>query len=140
MSEGPEGLMVVEIAQDRALVWTAGVEPGSVPTVLRPPAERARHEHLRKAQREFGREQDHQDPAFYESISKAVENASAIILVGHGKGKANAMLHLVQYWERHHPAIAANVTGAIDSDLEALSDKQVLALVRDWFEEYDSSR
>jgi hypothetical protein len=28
------------------------------------------------------------------------------------------------------------VVGAIDSDLEALTDNQVLALAREWFEQY----
>jgi hypothetical protein len=46
------------------------------------------------------------------------------------------MLHLTQYWERKHPDIAQKVVGAIDSDLEALSPDQVLALVRDWYDEY----
>jgi hypothetical protein len=50
------------------------------------------------------------------------------------------MLRLTQYWERRHQDIGAKVVGAIDSDLEALSEKQVLALVRDWLDEdYDAS-
>ena len=45
------------------------------------------------------------------------------------------MLNLTQYWERKCPDIAHKVVGAIDSDLESLTQDQVLALVRDWFEQ-----
>jgi hypothetical protein len=61
---------------------------------------------------------------------------SAIVLIGHGKGKANEMLRLTQYWERKHPDVARKVVGAIASDLEVLSPDQILSLVRGWFEEY----
>ena len=84
----------------------------------------------------FGHDTDHERSEFYESITNAVGPASAIVLIGHGKGKANEMLHLTQYWERKHPGVARNVVGAIDSDLESLSENQVLALIRDWFDEY----
>jgi len=56
-------------------------------------------------------------------------------LVGHGKGNANEMLNLAQYWERKRPDVAHKVVGAIDSDPESLAQDQVLALVRDWFEQ-----
>ena len=55
--------------------------------------------------------------------------------IGHGKGKANEMLNLEQFWERKRSDIAHKVVGAIDSDLESLTQDQVLALVRDWFEQ-----
>jgi hypothetical protein len=56
-------------------------------------------------------------------------------LVGHGKGTANEVLNLAQYWERKRPDIAHKVVRAIDSDPESLTQDQVLALVRDWFEQ-----
>jgi len=67
-----------------------------------------------------------------------VGTAQTILLVGHGKGRANEMLNLTQYWERKRPDIAHKVVGAIDSDLESLTQDQVLAVVRDWFEQNES--
>ena len=89
-----------------------------------------------QAQHHHGHDTDHHSSIFYESITEAVGPASAIVLIGHGKGKANEMLHLTQYWERKHPDIAQKVVAAIDSDLESLTQDQVLSLLRDWFEEY----
>lgn len=135
MSDTPEGLMVVQITRDKALVWSAGVAPGSVPRAIRAPSEKSHHVHSREAQHLHDRDTDDHSTAFFESVSSAIAPASAIVLVGHGKGKANEMLHLTQYLERKHPAIAAHVVGAIDSDLDELSEAQVLALVRERIEE-----
>jgi hypothetical protein len=131
------GLVAVAMTRDEARVWATGVERGTKPTNIRAPSEMERHHHIREAQHHPGHDIDHDSSAFYKSITEAVGPASAILLIGHGKGKANEMLHLTQYWERKHPDIAQKVVGAIDSDLEALSPDQVLALVRSWFDQYE---
>lgn len=136
MSEVDGGLMTVAITRDEARVWTSGDEPGVKPESIHAPSEMSRHHHVREAQHHHGHDTDHANPAYYESITRAVAGASQIVLVGHGRGKADEMLRLTQYWERKHPDVAQKVVGAIDSDLEALTDNQILALVRDWFEQY----
>jgi carbonic anhydrase len=103
---------------------------------VKAPTELTRHHHVRGAQRNGGQETNHDHTAFYDSIANAVESAREIVVVGHGKGKANEMLRLTQYWERKRPEVAHKVIGAIDSDLEALTENQVLALIREWFEHY----
>lgn len=136
MSEGSGGLVAVAIMRDEARVWASGVAPGAKPSTLHAPSELTRHHHVRGAQRNVGQAPDHDHLAFYESISAAVAGAHEIVVVGHGKGKANEMLQLTQFWERRHPEIAHKVIGAVDSDLERLTENQVLALVREWFEHY----
>jgi len=136
MSDGDGGLMTVAITRDEARVWTSADEPGVKPASIRAPSEMSRHHHVREAQHHHGHDTDHGNLAFYESITRAVDGTSEILLVGHGRGKADEMLHLTQYWERKHPGVAQRVVGAIDSDLEALTDNQVLALAREWFEQY----
>jgi len=136
MSESTNDFVAVAITRDEARVWATGVASGTKPESVRAPNEMERHHHVREAQHHHGHDTDRQNPAFYESITAAVDGASAILLIGHGKGKANEMLRLTQYWERKHPSIAEKVVGAVDSDLDALSENQILALVRDWFDEY----
>lgn len=38
--------------------------------------------------------------------------------------------------EHRHPEIADKVVGNVDSDLNALTENQILSLARDWFEQY----
>jgi len=136
MTEESSGLIAVAIMRDEARVWTSGVEPGTKPKMVHAPSDLARHHHVRGAKRNVGQGTDHDHFAFYESISAAVASAREIVVIGHGKGKANEMLLLTQFWERKHPDIAHKVIGAIDSDLEALTENQVLALIREWWEHY----
>jgi uncharacterized protein YprB with RNaseH-like and TPR domain len=137
MSESMNGLVAVAITRDEARIWATGVEPGTKPENIHAPDElETHHHHFREAQHHHGHDTDHDRPAYFESITQAVDGASSILLIGHGKGKANEMLHLIQYWERKHPDVGQKVVGAIDSNLEALSQDQVLALVRDWFDDY----
>lgn len=136
MSAPAEGLMAVALTRDEAKVWETGVDRDTRPELVRAPSEKSRHHHVREAQHQHMHGTDLTNPAYFESITRAVAGASSILLIGHGKGKANEMLRLTQYWERHHPEVAAKVVGAVDSDLEALTENQVLALARDWFDEY----
>lgn len=128
--------MAVAVTREEARVWTSGVESGTKPETIHAPSEMMRHHHVREAQHHHGHDTDRTNPVFYESIAQAIANASHIVLIGHGKGKANEVLRLTQHLERKHPEIAHKVVGAIDSDLESLSQDQVLALVRDWFDQY----
>jgi len=136
MSEVEGGFTAVAITRDEARVWRAATGVGGVPESIHAPSEKSRHHHVREAQHHHGHDTDHLNPVFYESVTRAVDDASSILLIGHGRGKANEMLHLIQYWERKHPDVADKVVGAVDSDLEALSENQILALAREWYEEH----
>jgi hypothetical protein len=58
------------------------------------------------------------------------------LVIGHGKGKANHMVKMVQHWERKFPATAKLVVGAIDSDLPRLTEPEILASARAWFDHF----
>jgi hypothetical protein len=135
MSE-PTGLIAVALTRDEARIWSSGLEPGKKPDALHAPDEMERHHHVREAQRHHGHDTNHDDVAFFEGLTDAVRGAREIILVGHGTGKANTMLRLVQYWERKHPDIAQTVIGAIDSNIVAMTDAEILKSVREWWDEY----
>ena len=136
MSEQINGFVVVALTRDEARVWLTGVESGARPERIVAPHEQERHHHVREAQHHSGRATDHDDAEFYEAIATQVAPAKEIILVGHGKGKADAVLGLTQFLERKHPTTARKVIGAVDSDIEALTSNQILALVREWFARY----
>lgn len=136
MSEEVNGFVVVALTRDEARVWLTGVESGTRPETITAPHAQERHHHVREAQHHRGHSTDPDEAMFFESVATSIAPASEILLVGHGKGKADAMLELTQYLERKHPSIARNVVAAIDADVEALSANQVLALARDWFDRY----
>ena len=136
MSEEVNGFVVVALTRDEARIWLTGVESGARPERIVAPHDQERHHHVREAQHHHGHDTDHDQVKFFESIAATVAPASEILLVGHGKGKADAMLKLTQFLERKHPNVAANVVVAIDADVESLSPNQILSLARDWFDRY----
>ena len=136
MSEATHGLVAVAVTRDEARIWSSGVESGLRPETLRAPDEKERHHHIREAQHHRGHDTDHADVAFFERLTDEVRGAREIVLVGNGNGKANAMLRLVQYWERKHPDVALKVIGAIDSNLDAMTDAEIAKRVREWWDEY----
>lgn len=73
------------------------------------------------------------DGEFLESVSQAVADAGTIMLIGHGKGKTDSLVALVQHLERKHPQTARKVIGALHADIPAMSEGEILKLARQWF-------
>ena len=60
--------------------------------------------------------------------------AGAILLLGHGNGKANASHRWVAYAEQHHKDVAAKVVADIRVDIDHLTVQQVLGLAQYYFD------
>jgi hypothetical protein len=71
--------------------------------------------------------------AYWREVTDALAPASAILLLAHGGGKANASHHWVQYVEKHRPDIAAKVVADVRIDIDHLDDAQVLWLAQYYF-------
>lgn len=133
MTSTRDPIAVVAVTQNDTRVWLAGLDHDSLPIHLRPTSDLGQHHHVREAQHHRGHDTDHHDPAYFEAIAASLKGTEEILLVGHGHGKANHMLRFTQYLERKHPEIAHAVVGAVDSDLDALTEAQLLAEARRWF-------
>jgi hypothetical protein len=132
MPDITDKLVVVTITKDEARVWATGMERGMNPTKIFPPAALNSH-HFRDDPKHQGRGDGPGVPRYYEEIVTAVGGASEILLIGHGHGKASAMLHFMQYLERNHTDLAELVVDAIDTNLIAMTEPEILALARGWF-------
>lgn len=133
----PNGnFVVVALTTREARVWSAGVAPGSKPELFRSVGAHADHKHVRAAQAVHLHHRRIEDPIFFGAVADAIADAGSILLMGHGKGKANAMLSFVQYLERKRPTVAVKVEGAVDHDLESMTEGQVLAAAREWHEHH----
>lgn len=65
---------------------------------------------------------------YWHTLADALVPASAIVLLGHGKGKANASHHLVTYLEKHRRDVADRIVADVRADIDDLTDEQVLRL------------
>lgn len=134
MSDIEKKFVLIELTRDEAKIWATGLEKGSKPEVIFAPAKKGSYHHLRQTLHQSGHSKDPADWGYFDEIIKSVADANEILLVSHGEGKANTALRFTQFAERNYPNVAAKITGAIDSDLFSMTDNQVLALARNYFD------
>jgi hypothetical protein len=73
--------------------------------------------------------------SYWIELTDALAPAGAILLLGHGKGKANASHHWVAYVEKHRKDVAARVVADVRVDIDHLDDEQVLRIAQYYFAE-----
>jgi hypothetical protein len=127
-------LVVAVITKNEARIWAMGIEPGDKPEHISALDDQSKHHHLREIHHHKSPGLDYWDMEYFAAISNSLKGAGEILLISHGHGKANSLLEFVQYLERKAPDTAEHVAGAIDSNLYALSEPEILALSREWFE------
>jgi len=133
MSDMSEKFVVVTLTQSEAKVWATGVAKGSQPEVIEKPAA-AEHHHSRIDVKPVASAKENPITiAYFNSICSAIKQASEILLIGHGVGNSSAMLHFTQFAERKYPDVAAKIADAIDLDVTALTEPEILAAARSWF-------
>jgi hypothetical protein len=72
-------------------------------------------------------------PEYWRQLTEALSPAGVILLLGHGKGKANASHHWVAYVEEHRKDVAAKVVADVRVDIDQLDEAQVLRLAQYYF-------
>jgi hypothetical protein len=73
------------------------------------------------------------NPDYWREISEALAPARAILLLGHGNGKANASHQWVAYAEKHRKDVAAKVIADVRADIDDLTPQQVVELAHRYF-------
>jgi len=73
--------------------------------------------------------------AYWSELTDALSPAGAILLLGHGMGKANASHRWVAFVEQRHKDVAAKVVADVRVDIDHLEVKQVLGLAQYYFAE-----
>jgi hypothetical protein len=74
------------------------------------------------------------DPEYWRKVTEALAPAGAILLLGHGKGKANASHHWVADVEKHRKDVAAKIVADLRVDIDHLDDAQILRLAQQFFD------
>jgi hypothetical protein len=89
------------------------------------------HHHLvHKKESHYQGDRVPEDGAFYAAIAKALTPATQIVIIGHGVGKSNAAVVLMDHLKSHHAQIAKAVVAEESADLSALTVPQIEALAR----------
>ena len=127
--------VVLTITKHETRIWATGTARGTIPTkIFAPPGHNSHH--FRTDPKQEGRGDGPGVPTYYWEIIHRIKDATEILIIGHGHGKASSMLHFIQYLERKAPDVAAKIVDAIDTNLIAMSEPEILAMAREWVETF----
>jgi hypothetical protein len=125
--------VVAAIGFRDTLIYPTDASPGQRPEriVATDPRGRFHKVHHRAGNPEGTYEGD--SPEYWREVTEALAAAGAILLLGHGTGRANASHHWVSYAEKHRKDVAAKVVADVRVDIDHLDDAQVLRLAQYYF-------
>lgn len=114
-------------------IYATDASPVERPTRVVAPDPRGRfHKSRHHAGNPSGTYED-DSPAYWREITEELAPADAILVFGHGNGKANASHHWVTYVEKHRPDVAAKLVADVRVDIEHIDARQVLRLAQSYF-------
>lgn len=73
------------------------------------------------------------NPDYWREITEALAPAGAILLLGHGNGKANASHQWVAYADKFATGVAAKIVADVRADIDSLTSEDVLRLGQRYF-------
>jgi hypothetical protein len=127
--------VVAVISFHDTYIFATDAEPGSRPDrVVAPDPHGKFHKVHHKAGNPSGT-YEADSPAYWEEITEELAPAGAILVLGHGNGKANASHHWVGYVEKHHHDVAARLVADVRVDIDHIDEEQVLRLAQAYFDE-----
>ncbi len=136
MSEISNKFIVITLTAEEAEIWSTGLEKTSKPEKISAVNSHTHHHKLRQELRHKGPGLDPVTKEFFESVSSACKSASEILLLGHGSGKADSAHNFQNYLKEKHPDLAQKIVGVVAADVAHMSEPQVLAEARTWFDNH----
>lgn len=125
--------IVAAITHNHTRLWLlndSSVEP--VLEVLRDD-EKLHHGHIKAGQSSHMHQNELGEVAYFEYLAEVLSRANSLVLLGHGKGKSNAMERFVKHIERHRSRVFERVVGTGVINLPHLSDGEIIAAARSWW-------
>lgn len=127
-------LMVAAIDYRSTRIYRLDADPDGRPTrvVAEDPKGYFRHLHSKAGTLDGFYLSD--DPEYWRAIAAELREAAAVLVLGHGTGKANASHKFIAYCEEHDRELAQRIVGDLRCDIDDLTDRQVLRLAQRAFE------
>lgn len=135
----------VELIRDKNVVAVIGFRESDIyptdaaagerPTRVVAPDPRGRFHKVRHHAGNPSGTYEDDSPAYWQELTEALAPAGAILVLGHGGGKANASHHWVAYVEKHRPDVAAKLVADVRVDIDHIDHRQVLRLAQVHFAE-----
>lgn len=116
--------VILAVTHDNARLWLSNEETMKPYSVI----ERRVPEniHVRGAQAQHGHASENGEVAYFAEIADVIRDASSILLLGHGTGKANAAERFAHHLRDHEKQTAIKVASIETLNLPALSEGEIM--------------
>jgi hypothetical protein len=104
------------------------------PEKVLPSDPRGYHRHLHTKAGTMRGWYDPDDVEVWRSLAQQLRGASAVLLLGHGQGKANASHQFIAYVEQHDRELAPVLLGDLRVDVDDLTDAQIVRIGQQFFD------
>lgn len=125
---------VAVVTQEEARIFGPDLDRDAEPDEVKARNPFTRHHHVRMAQFHHMRGVDVYTVDYLKNIAEALEPAKEVLLITHGDGKGSAYPVLMDYFEKKYPGLAKKVSDNLDVDVTRLTEPQLLALAREWWD------
>lgn len=125
-------VVAIDYAESRIFVLDGDAQ--TRPERILPSDPRGYHRHLHTKAGTLQGWYDPDDVEVWRSLAHQVQGADAILVLGHGSGKANASHQFIAYVEKHDRDLARTILGDVRVDVDDLTDAQVLRLGQQFFD------
>jgi hypothetical protein len=123
--------VIVAITHDETRVWL--LNDDSQHPVCRISREEPEHVHVRQAQSHHGHASEIGEVDYFHEVANLLENASTVVLLGHGTGKANAADRFEHHVNEHHKLVAKKIAVTSNVNIPAMGDADIVSRARrDW--------
>ena len=120
--------VVVAMTHDEARVWL--LNDNSHQPQIRIFRESPENVHMRQAQAHHGHASEIGEIDFFDDVADALSIVSSVILMGHGKGKANAGERFDRHLRDHHKSAASKIAVTGNINIPALGESEIISEAR----------
>lgn len=125
-------VVAIDYAESRIYVLDGGGV--TRPEKVVPSDPRGYHRHLHTKAGTLQGWYDPDDVEMWRSLAQQLRGASAIVLLGHGNGKANASHQFIAFVEKHDRELAPALLGDLRVDVDDLTDAQIVRIGQQFFD------
>lgn len=111
--------------------WLLPLEEQHEPVMVALPFGSGERDHVVRSRHQRAHRPYQYLQVFFAAIAERLSEVDAIVLIGHGRGKANAAEGLRDHLRQYQPEIAQRIQCLLDVDVSARTPRQLLLIARD---------
>ena len=136
MSGNSAKALLIVLTQEEARIWHEPLDKGKTPEIIQTLFDKTSMAHQRMTEHQSGHSEDPVTWGYFDVIAKKLNSERPILLMGHGHGSSNVAQRFEKFVGENFKEVANNIVGNLDVNLNAISENEMLATAREWFDNY----